>query len=104
MIFAPLLASLGAIPITLALASIIPGYFLLLQLGLYLLGVKALSQLHQVKVGIWRYLITLLAFVPYQALLALGTLRALCRLFAGTFSWDKTSHTNAHRSLGILEQ
>lgn len=104
MIFAPLLASLGAIPITLALASIIPGYFLLLQLGLYLLGVKALSQLHQVKVGLWRYLITLLAFAPYQALLALGTLRALSRLFAGNFSWDKTSHTNAHRSLGILEQ
>lgn len=103
MVFAPLLASLGAIPITLALTSIIPGYFLLLQLGLYLLGVNALSRLHNVKVGLWQYVVTLLAFVPYQALLTLGTLRALSRLFAGNFSWDKTSHTNAHRSLGILE-
>ncbi len=104
MVFAPLLASLGAIPITLALASIIPGYFLLLQLGLYLLGVSSLSRLHHIKVGLWQYIVTLLAFVPYQALLTLGTLRALLRLFAGNFSWDKTSHNNAHRSLAILEQ
>ena len=99
MVFAPLLASLGTIPIALALGSIIPGYFLLLQLGLYLLGVKALSRLHNVKVGLWQYVVTLLVFVPYQALLALGTLRALSRLFAGNFSWDKTSHTNAHRKV-----
>lgn len=104
MIFSPLIASLGSVPIWVALLSFIPGYFLFMQLGLYILGLSALSRLHHIKMSIGRYILTLLAFVPYQALLALGTLRALARLFAGRFNWDKTSHTNAHRvSLAILE-
>jgi cellulose synthase/poly-beta-1,6-N-acetylglucosamine synthase-like glycosyltransferase len=104
MIFAPLLATMGSIPVFLALLSFIPSYFLILQLGLYLLGLAELSRLHQVKVSPWRYFATLLAFVPYQALLSLATLRAFGKMVAGNYSWDKTSHANAHRqSLAILE-
>ncbi len=104
MIFAPLLALLGTVPLYLALLSFIPSYFLILQLGLYLLGLAELSGLHQVKVSLWRYITTLLAFVPYQALLTLATLRALGKILVGNYSWDKTNHIGAHRpSLVILE-
>lgn len=97
MIFSPLLATLGTIPIWLALLSFVPAYFLILQLGLYLLGLRELSVLHQIKISVWRYISTLLAFVPYQALLTLATLRALGKILTGNYSWDKTTHSNAHR-------
>lgn len=104
MIFAPLMVAFGTIPLWIALLSFIPAYFLILQLGLYLLGLAELAKLHQVKVSVWRYGSTLLAFVPYQALLTLATLRALGKMFVGNYKWDKTSHTNAHRpGLAILE-
>lgn len=104
MVFAPLLASFGHIPLWVALISFIPGYFLILQLGLYLLGLADLAHLHHVKVSAWRYVCTLLAFIPYQALLALATLRAIVKLTLGNYGWDKTQHTNSHRpSLAILE-
>lgn len=104
MIFAPLLASMGDIPLIIALFSFLPGYFLILQLGLYLLGLSNLAKLHNLKVSIWRYLLTIIAFAPYQALLVLATIRALFRFSVKNFSWEKTVHTNTHRpSLAILE-
>jgi len=104
MIFAPLLASFGKVPVAIVLISFIPGYFLLLQLGLYLLGLYELAKLHQIKISMWRYLLTLLAFVPYQALLTLATMRAIGKIMLGNYNWDKTDHTNSHReSLAILE-
>lgn len=104
MIFSPLLASLGQIPLWVALLSFLPGYFLLLQLGLYCLGLTDLAKLHNLKLTPWRYALTVLAFVPYQALLAIATTRALGKILDGNYHWDKTTHTNAHReSLAILE-
>jgi cellulose synthase/poly-beta-1,6-N-acetylglucosamine synthase-like glycosyltransferase len=104
MIFAPLLASFGHIPLWIVLLSFIPGYFLLLQLGMYLLGLSELAKIHSLKVSLARYFLTILAFVPYQALLTLATFRALGKMMLGNYSWDKTAHTNSHReSLAILE-
>lgn len=104
MVFTPLLASLGQIPLWIALFSFTPAYFLIIQLGLYLLGLQDLSRLHKLKLSIWRYLSTILVFVPYQALLTLATFRALGKMALGNYSWDKTSHTNSHReSLAILK-
>ena len=104
MVFAPLLSSLGIIPLWIALLSFIPGYFLLIQLSLYCLGLSDLSKIHHVHVSPLRYVYLLLSFVPYQALLSLATLRALGKIFAGNYTWDKTTHNNFHRpSLAILE-
>lgn len=105
MIIAPLLSSLGHVPLWLVLLSFVPGYFLILQLGLYVLGLSELAKLHNIRVTTWRYMATLLAFIPYQALLTLATLRAFGKIALGNNSWDKTNHTNAHRpSLAILER
>ena len=104
MIFAPLLATFGSVPLWIVLISFVPGYFLILQLGLYLLGLSSLAKLYKVSLSPWRYLSTLLAFAPYQALLTLATLRAIGKILAGNTTWDKTSHTGTHRkSLAILE-
>lgn len=104
MITTPMLATFGIIPIWVVLVSFVPAYFLLLQLGLYILGLIELSRLYRVKVSIWGYVRTILAFTPYQALLTLATIRAFGKILSGNYSWDKTSHTNSHRqSLAILE-
>ncbi len=105
MIFAPLLSSFGHIPFWIVLLSFVPGYFLLIQFGLYLLGLNELGKLHNLKISFWRYLSTILSFVPYQALLALATFRAMTRFVSGNFAWDKTEHANSHRSdLAILKE
>lgn len=104
MIFSPLLASLGAIPVAIALFSFIPAYFLIIQLGLYTLGLADLARLHKIKLPPTRYLTTILSFLPYQALLFLATSRALYKIWSGNYHWDKTTHYNAHRpSVAILE-
>jgi cellulose synthase/poly-beta-1,6-N-acetylglucosamine synthase-like glycosyltransferase len=103
MVFAPLLAVYGTIPFWIVFVSFIPGYFLILQLGLYLLGLSALAKQHQINISPWRYVTTLLAFIPYQALLTLATLRAMGKMIIGDNSWDKTDHSNSHRKgLAIL--
>ena len=104
MVFAPLLATSGHIPLWVALISFIPAYFLFLQLGLYQLGLIELCTLHKLKLSLWRRLTLVFYFLPYQALLFLATTRALYKLAVGNYNWDKTTHHNAHReSLAILE-
>ena len=104
MIFSPAIAILGHIPLTIALLSFVPGYFLILQLGLYMLGLNSLAKLHHLHLSPWRYLATLIAFIPYQALLTLASFRAIGKISIGNTSWDKTEHKNSHRpSLAILE-
>lgn len=104
MIFSPLLASLGSIPVGVALFSFFPAYFLIIQLGLYTLGLYDLARLHHIRLSPLRYLITILSFLPYQALLFLATTRALYKIWSGNYRWDKTTHYNAHRvSVAILE-
>ncbi len=97
MVFAPLLATSGQIPLWVALISFIPAYFLFLQLGLYQLGLIELCTLHNLKLSAWRRLTLIFYFLPYQALLFLATTRALYKLAAGNYNWDKTTHHNAHR-------
>jgi len=104
MVFSPLLAMSGNIPLWVALASFIPAYFLVLQLGLYQLALDDLAKLHKLKLNIARRLTLIFYFLPYQALLFLATTRALYKLAIGNYHWDKTTHHNAHRSrLAILE-
>lgn len=105
MVFSPLLALSGNIPLWVAIASFIPAYFLSLQLGLYQLALGDLAQLHNLKLSLVRRLTLVFYFLPYQALLFLATTRALYKLAIGNYSWDKTMHHNAHRtSLAILEE
>lgn len=105
MIFAPLLSSFGHIPFWIVLLSFIPGYFLLIQFGMYLLGLRELVKLHDLKISVWRYVTTIISFIPYQALLALATFRAMSRFVSGNFAWDKTQHSNSHRNdLAILKE
>lgn len=104
MVATPLLASLGQIPLWIVLFSFTPAYFLIIQLGMYLLGLRELSQIHNLRLSVWRYVSTIVVFIPYQALLTLATFRAIGKILLGNYSWDKTSHNNSHRpSLAILE-
>jgi cellulose synthase/poly-beta-1,6-N-acetylglucosamine synthase-like glycosyltransferase len=85
------------VPVGLAMFSWLPLYFLLLQFGLYFMGLKDLKKHYQLQFSPWLYGLLLVFFIPYQFMLAFSSLRAFSRLFLGIGNWEKTYHTNKHR-------
>jgi cellulose synthase/poly-beta-1,6-N-acetylglucosamine synthase-like glycosyltransferase len=97
MFIAPILGIVLHVSTAIALISFIPSYFLLMQWGMYLIGLKELSKKFAIRVSPFKYIATILFFYPYQALLSLATFRAIGKLLTGNNVWDKTLHYNAHR-------
>jgi cellulose synthase/poly-beta-1,6-N-acetylglucosamine synthase-like glycosyltransferase len=91
------------VEISIAVFSVAPLYFLLLQLGIFTIGLGMLKSQYQLKFSKWTYAKLWLAYFPYQLLLGVATVRAIRKYFAGSLVWDKTSHINVHReALGVL--
>lgn len=84
-------------PLWLAMFSWMPGYFLLIQFGLYFLGLQDLKKYYHIHFSKSLYLLLPLFFIPYQLMLAFAFFRAVVRLYLGVFNWEKTSHQNWHR-------
>jgi len=40
----------------------------------------------------------LIAFIPYQMLLGIGSVRAVWRQIRGASNWEKTAHLGQHRT------
>ena len=99
MTLTPVASWLFKVPLGLALFSCLPAYFLILQLGLYFLGLYDLQKYYKLNFKPWLYVRMLLSFLPYQAMLALASVRALGRMVNGIVIWEKTVHSNLHRSL-----
>lgn len=94
----PFLAFKVHMPTALALFSFVPSYTLLLQLGIFLLGLLDLCQKYDLSFS-WKLIVkTLLFFFPYQIILGYSFFRAVIRLATGVKSWEKTVHLNAHRA------
>ncbi len=97
LIITPFLAFFTKIPLGLALFSYLPGYFLLIQIGISLIGLHELNKNYQLKFSPLVYLKFLIFFFPYQFVISFSTLRAIKRYLAGINFWEKTEHINAHR-------
>ncbi|MFC1653923.1 glycosyltransferase family 2 protein, partial [Patescibacteria group bacterium] len=77
--------------------SFIPAYFLVAQLGLYVLGMSDLKNQYKIKVPTATYLKTIVFFLPYQVMLALSSAKAMFNILVGKNYWEKTTHHNLHR-------
>jgi cellulose synthase/poly-beta-1,6-N-acetylglucosamine synthase-like glycosyltransferase len=81
-----------------AMFSWIPMYFLILQLGLYFVGLTDLKKNYNLDFPLITYLFLVIYFVPYQFLLAFSFARAAARMVLGIGNWEKTLHLNTHRA------
>ena len=86
------------VPVLVAMLSTLPVYVLLIQLGISVVGLYEFTSVHRLKPSRWSALWLVLAYFPYQWLLAYGALRAVWRQLRGDKSWEKTAHIGAHRT------
>jgi len=93
-----ILAFTQTVPVLVALFSFVPGYFLLIQLVLFVLGFIEFRRAYDIKAYPAVYAKILLAFYPYQIALMAATMRALYRTLTENTAWEKTAHTNTHRT------
>lgn len=86
------------LPLFSTLLVISPLYILVLQLLTQLLALREFSKDFNKKVTIFRYLVVIISFIPYQFLLAFSAMRAMIRQLIGCRVWEKTLHKNLHRT------
>ena len=86
-------------PAVLAILANLPLYILFLFLVVYNLGIWEFTRVYK-KPYLWYYpIISLIFFIPFQIALGVSAFRACYRTIFGNTSWEKTAHTNAHRSV-----
>ncbi|MGH2717827.1 MAG: glycosyltransferase family 2 protein, partial [Actinomycetota bacterium] len=86
------------VPVLVAMASALPLYMVAVQ---YLISVVALREFvaaHHLKRHRMATLKMTIGFFPYQWILAYSAMRAVWRQLRSVNTWEKTTHTGAHRS------
>jgi glycosyltransferase XagB len=102
MILIPIFSWFLKVPVWLAFFSWIPLYFLLIQFGLYLIGLYDLRKHYNLNFSNSLFFSLALSFIPYQFMLSFSFLRAVVRMFLGAFNWEKTLHANIHREVSTV--
>lgn len=87
------------LPIMVSMFSFIPTYIFLIQIAVYLIGIREFTKSFNFKYSLWDSLKILIVFMPYQIMLAIASIRAIVRFSNKQNFWEKTSHTNAHRNI-----
>jgi hypothetical protein len=87
----------ATVPVLVAMLSLLPLYILVFQLVANLVGLFEFAKVYQLRIRARDLLVFTAGFLPYQALLSFGALRAVWREFRGINNWEKTEHTGAHR-------
>ena len=80
-----------------ALVLWLPGYMLIAQYIINLIGLHEFADAHNIKLSRWTWFKLLISFYPFQILLGIGALRGVYRELKGINTWEKTKHVNAHR-------
>ncbi|HEY1352520.1 MAG TPA: glycosyltransferase [Ktedonobacteraceae bacterium] len=88
------------LPLWLALFSFLALYCFALALFVDLAGLHEFLRVQRRRWSWREALILVVAFFPYQWLLALGSLRAVWRTLRGREDWEKTVHMGQHRQRG----
>lgn len=84
-----------AVPI--ALLSYFPIFVLILQMVTNLIGIREFTAAYNMKLPFLFSLRMLIAYYPYQLLMAAASFRAVFRFLGQQQSWEKTTHANLHR-------
>jgi glycosyltransferase XagB len=85
------------VPVLVAMISMLPLYMLIIQFLISLLGLYEFASAHGLKASPFSAIRMLVTYLPYQWMLSFAALRAIGRQLAGNNTWDKTTHTGAHR-------
>ena len=86
------------VPVLIAMLSSLPLYMLLVQFAISMVGLYEFAARHRLRPSPWSALWLLIAYLPYQWLLAAAALRAVWRQLRGVNAWEKTTHIGAHRA------
>jgi cellulose synthase/poly-beta-1,6-N-acetylglucosamine synthase-like glycosyltransferase len=89
------------LPVWMALISFAPLYCLVLTLCIDLAGLHEFVKVHNRQWRLSEAVTLVVAFLPYQFLLGIGSLRAVYRYLKGTSNWEKTAHIGQHRGSAI---
>jgi glycosyltransferase XagB len=85
------------IAVELAWLSYIPLAMLLLQLLITVAGIRQFAADYGKRLPRFFILRMVLAYYPFQVMLALASFRAVYRYLEGNHGWEKTTHSNEHR-------
>lgn len=89
------------LPILISIISITPFFLLLIQLVIQVVMFYEFCKDFKLKSSFIGAVVLLMSYIPYQLILIISALRSVFRNSIGHLSWEKTSHTNAHRGISI---
>ena len=85
------------VPDLIAMLAFLPLYVLIVHFVVTMIGLYEFTSAHGLRPSFLSSVRTGIVYLPYQWLLAYAAFRAVWRLTRGDNSWEKTSHTGAHR-------
>jgi cellulose synthase/poly-beta-1,6-N-acetylglucosamine synthase-like glycosyltransferase len=89
------------LPVAITLATFVPLLPTLVTLAVESVGLTEFGAAFGVRIRVRDYLRLVIGTFPYQILLAFAALRAVWRQARGQGGWEKTSHSNVHRTSAI---
>jgi glycosyltransferase XagB len=87
----------------LAIASYIPLGILIVELLITLAGIREFVAAYDKRLPKYFTLKMMVAYYPFQLMLASASFRACYRFLKGQSAWEKTTHTNLHRKTSHAE-
>lgn len=97
--FALWIAFTNEMPLFVSLFSFVPLLVFILQIVIFSVGIHEFTKSYNFKFYWHMPVKVLLTFVPYQMLLSFSAIRATYRFVINRNTWEKTMHSNAHRTL-----
>ena len=97
LVLIPISLFLREVPLWITVFSFVPLQFLLMQWGMYVIGLRNMKKEYGLTFSRVWYLWAILVYYPYQLLLTYSTIRALVKGVTKSLVWDKTEHVNVHR-------
>lgn len=88
-----------AVPI--ALISYLPIFILIVQLITNLIGIREFTEAYGMKLPFLFRFKMVLAYYPYQLMMAVASFRAVFRFLGQQQAWEKTTHANLHRQSSV---
>ena len=97
LVLAAFVAFTTQLPVPVALIAFIPLFVLVLQLVIYVIGLREFTKDYALPYPLHLPFFVLLTFIPFYLLLAIGASRASWRYLTDSSAWEKTEHYGAHR-------
>lgn len=85
------------VPVVITMIGFLPLYSLLIQLVITIVGAYSFTKEYQRRFSLLNLIGLIAAFLPYQWLLGISSIRGVYRELLKQNNWEKTAHMGAHR-------